>query len=81
MQEHVKRTKDSVVDIVDRLKKIQDNQRHGHDDGDGGRERHRKGYLPVKHLIPEPFENKMGEYRQWLDDLLGSLENCNPGMK
>ena len=76
LQEHVKRTKDSVLDIEDRLRKIQDDRSHGHDDGGGGRDRHRKGYLPVKHLIPEPFENKMGECRQWLGDLLASLRTA-----
>ena len=79
LEEHVKRTKDSVLDIEDRLQRI--NVEAGHGRADGGSERGRRGYLPQKHFIPDPFDNKMEEWRQWLDDLLGFLDNSNAGMK
>ena len=55
LQEHVIRTRDSVLDTYSKIQKLgQDVQ-------------------VLKHLIPDAFENKMEEWRQWLDDLFGSL--------
>ena len=73
----------SIIDLQKRCQELEARAHQagcGHDGGKGGKG-HSRGYLPQKHLIPESFDNKMDDWRQWLDDLLGYLENCNPGMK
>ncbi len=68
-----------IVELQKRCQELE--ARAGGGDGGRGGKGHPRGYLPQKHLIPDPFDSKMDDWRQWLDDLLGYLENCNPGMK
>lgn len=48
--------------------------------GVGERNRGLRGYLAHKNLIPNTFDNKMDEWRAWLDDMLGFFEASNPWM-
>ena len=75
------KTKTTYKQIIERLEKQEQLGGADRGDGGGGKGFGRRGYLPSKHLIPEVFDNKMDEWRQWLDDLLGFLENSNTGMK
>ena len=44
-------------------------------------ERHNKGYITIKNLVPKQFGEKLEEWRVWKEDFEDYLDVSNPGMK